>query len=292
MDLKHYINELVEEFESSELFYGHGTDNALDEAIYLTYGVLDIGYKKDLEAANRELSNLEITLLDEKAQLRIKQRIPVAYLLNQAWFAGYRFYSDERALVPRSPIAELISNKFEPLLANEPQRILDLCCGSGCIGIACAKQFPGALIDLSDIDSSALELASNNIELQRCATRVNVIESDLFEDINDFYDLIVCNPPYVSQEDFDKLPKEYKAEPALGFVSEQEGTGVAVKILREVEKYLTPGGLLIMEVGCSANLLQRRNIKVPFLWLEFIAGGEGVLALTRDQLKEYSKEFN
>ena len=292
MDLKHYINELVEEFESSELFYGHGTDNALDEAIYLTYGVLDIGYKKDLEAANRELSNLEITLLDEKAQLRIKQRIPVAYLLNQAWFAGYRFYSDERALVPRSPIAELISNKFEPLLANEPQRILDLCCGSGCIGIACAKQFPAALIDLSDIDSSALELASNNIELQRCATRVNVIESDLFEDINDFYDLIVCNPPYVSQEDFDKLPKEYKAEPALGFVSEQEGTGVAVKILREVEKYLTPGGLLIMEVGCSANLLQRRNIKVPFLWLEFIAGGEGVLALTRDQLKEYSKEFN
>ena len=292
MDLKHYINELVEEFESSELFYGHGTDNALDEAIYLTYGVLDIGYKKDLEAANRELSNLEITLLDEKAQLRIKQRIPVAYLLNQAWFAGYRFYSDERALVPRSPIAELISNKFEPLLANEPQRILDLCCGSGCIGIACAKQFPGALIDLSDIDSSALELASNNIELQRCATRVNVIESDLFEDISDFYDLIVCNPPYVSQEDFDKLPKEYKAEPALGFVSEQEGTGVAVKILREVEKYLTPGGLLIMEVGCSANLLQRRNIKVPFLWLEFIAGGEGVLALTRDQLKEYSKEFN
>lgn len=292
MDLIGYINRLVEDFDRAELFYGHGTDNAFDEAVYLAYGVLNIEHQKNIETVNRDLSIREIDLLNEQAHLRIKKRIPIAYLLNEAWFAGYKFYSDERALVPRSPIAELILNRFEPLLRDEPQNILDLCCGGGCIGIACAKKFPLATVDLVDIDSLALELAESNIALQNCTSRVNTIQSNLFRDIEGSYDLIICNPPYVSQKEFENLPQEFKAEPMSGLIGGEDGIEIPVNVLKEAEKYLTPKGLLIMELGFSADLLEQKYENIPFLWLEFFSGGEGVLALTREQLKKYSREFN
>lgn len=292
LDLIRYIEQLAGKFEAADLFYGHGTDNAFDEAIYLVYGVLDIDYAEDPETVNRNLSSIEIDSLETKAKLRIEQRTPVAYLLNQAWFAGYKFYSDERALIPRSPIAELILNKFQPLLDYEPGRILDLCCGGGCIGIACAKQFVMAKVEIVDIDDSALALARENIELHACHSNVSAIKSDLFENLFGSYDLIVCNPPYVSKEEFEGLPQEFKAEPSLGLLSEEEGLEIPSKVLRQAGQFLTADGLLIMEVGLSADLLVERYRRVPFLWLEFAEGGQGVLALNKKQLERYSGEFN
>ena len=292
MNLIQYIEQLTEKFEAAELFYGHGTDNAFDEAIYLVYGILGIDYARGPEAVNRNLSPTEMELLDVKVKLRVEQRIPVAYLLKEAWFAGYKFYSDERALVPRSPIAELIVNKFQPLLDGEPHRILDLCCGGGCIGIACAKQFSSAKVELVDIDESALSLARENIDLHDCHTNVSALQSNLFANLANSYDLIDCNPPYVSQQEFEVLPPEYKAEPSLGLVSAHEGLEIPVEILKSASQYLSSNGLLVMEVGYSADHLIERYGNVPFLWLEFSAGGQGVFALSREQLERYSGEFN
>jgi len=211
----------------------------------------------------------------------------VAYLVGEAWFCGLPFKVDERVLIPRSPIAELINNRFEPLLVREPLRILDLCTGSGCIGIACALAFEDARVDLSDISADALQLARENVIRHGLQERVQVLESDLLQSLQGPYDLIVTNPPYVSRQEIDDLPAEYRHEPELGLLSFDDGLDIPLRILREAAAHLSEDGLLVLEVGYSREALTARLPEVPLLWLEFGQGGDGVCALTAGQLRQY-----
>ncbi|MDX1489815.1 MAG: 50S ribosomal protein L3 N(5)-glutamine methyltransferase [Pseudohongiellaceae bacterium] len=278
------IQDLSARFEDAELFYGHGTDNAWDEAIYLSFSLLKVSFDVDDSVGQRILTREELEQINALAKRRIEEHVPVAYLVEEAWFAGLSFKVDKRVLVPRSPLGEMIQNRFEPLLTIAPKRILDLCTGSGCIGIATAIAFPEAKVELADISVDALALAAENIERHQLAERVQAIESDLFEKLNPRYELIVSNPPYVSADEIAQLPPEYRHEPELGLFSEEEGLAIPIQILREAEHYLSDGGILLMEVGYSWEALAARLPGVPFLWLEFESGGEGVCALTKQQL--------
>jgi ribosomal protein L3 glutamine methyltransferase len=292
MLVKDYINQVAERLESAGLFFGHGTDNAQDEAFYIVFASLALSWSEFESGMQREIADEELELLEQRVSKRIDQRIPAAYLVGVAWFAGYPFRSDARALVPRSPVAELLENRFAPLLPAEPDRILDLCCGSGCIGIVSALVFADANVDLVDISPDALQLALENVKLHGADERIDVICSDLFEELSGRrYQLIVSNPPYVGDTEFACLPAEFHHEPALGLLTEDEGLSVPLKILAAAPDYLTDQGILVMEVGHSWDALAQRCPTVPFLWLEFEHGGEGVLVLSRDQLLEYQKHF-
>ncbi|GGG56558.1 50S ribosomal protein L3 glutamine methyltransferase [Pseudohongiella nitratireducens] len=287
MKVGEYIQEAADQFENADLFYGHGTDNAADEALYLVFSYLRLDYTGDDSQFARPLSENELVALRDLAQRRITERVPVAYLVNEAWFAGLPFHSDSRALVPRSPLAELILNHYEPLLDELPQRVLDLCTGSGCIGIATAAVFPQAEVDLADISVDALALAEQNIARHQLQSRVRTVASDLFDGLHEAkatYDLIVSNPPYVSAEEVMGLPAEYGHEPSLGLLSDEDGLLIPLRILRQAPDYLTESGVLVMEVGYSWQALMARYPDLPVVWLEFEQGGEGVMAIGRDAL--------
>ena len=291
MTVADYIEHVAERFHQASLFFGHGTDNALDEAAYLVCATLDLDFADGDLLAQRELGPEEFTLLENRVRQRIEERLPVAYITGKAWFAGHRFHADARALIPRSPIAELIQNRFESLLSQEPARILDLCAGGGCIGIAAALTFEQAHVVLADISENALALASENIALHELQGRVTTVRSDLLENVQGTFDLILCNPPYVSQEEVDELPPEYGQEPALGLLSDAAGLQIPLRILEQAGDFLGDDGLLIMEVGYSHELLAERLAHVPLLWLEFEFGGDGVFALSGRQLREYRGSF-
>ena len=280
------VSRVSEQLEEADLFYGHGTDNPWDEAVYLVFTVLGVPFDADEAQMSRELSATQSKRLDELLTRRIEERVPVAYLVQEAWFAGLPFKVDERVLIPRSPLAELIAQRFEPLLTEAPQRILDLCTGSGCIGIATALAFEQAQVDLADISSHALSLARENVDRHALQARVQVIESDLFASLQGTYSLILCNPPYVSQSEIDDLPPEYAHEPVLGLYSDEEGLAIPLQILRQAADYLREDGVLIMEVGYSHEALSERLPDMAFLWLEFDNGGEGIFALTAQQLRD------
>jgi len=286
-----YIEQLAGRFAQAELCYGHGTDNALDEAAYLVCASLDLDCMDAELLATRELSEAELTLLEQRVRLRIEEHQPVAYLTGKAWFAGHLFHADARALIPRSPIAELIRNRFQGLLNKAPARILDLCTGGGCIGIAAALEYIDAEVVLADISQDAIDLAAENIALHALQHRVTTVRSDGLEGIQGQFDLILCNPPYVSAEEVAALPAEFKQEPELGLLSGDAGLQLPLHILREAANYLPADGWLIMEVGYSHHLLAQRLDRVPLLWLEFEFGGEGVFALTAQQLRQYQTHF-
>lgn len=283
-----YIAELALRFDAAELFYGHGTDNPYDEAVYVVFVLLGIEFDQELDLSAMTLSDTELEKLEKAVCRRIDEHIPVAYLVGSAWFAGYKFNSDSRALVPRSPLAELITSHFVGLIDAPPERVLDMCTGSGCIGIATALEYPEAHVDLVDISLDALELAKSNIALHDLSGRVNTLCSDGFEAVERQYDLILCNPPYVSMDEYAELPAEYLAEPALGLISDNDGLALPIKLMEQASKYLKDGGLLIMEVGFSEQTLKTALPEVPFLWLEFAYGGSGVFCLTADQLRSFS----
>lgn len=291
MKIQETIQQFAARLDSADLSYGHGTDNPLDEAFYLIYGLLGIDFA-DEHAAQRELNVGEEAMLEGALKRRVDERVPTAYLVGSAWFAGHEFYCDERALVPRSPLAELIKGEFEPLLHEPAGKILDICTGGGSIGIATALLWPHCEVDLADISSDALDLAKKNIELHGLASRVRTIESDLFDNIDSRYDLIVTNPPYVSVQEYDELPAEFTNEPSLGLISADNGLQIPLKILRDSVDHLSSAGLLVMEVGYSHPQLSERLKQVPLLWLEFEQGGEGVLALTARQLQKYREQLN
>ncbi len=288
MTLAESLEELSRQFEEADLFYGHGTDNAWDEAVYLAFSTLGLSFEEDDKIMSRVVTPEEWERMLNLAKRRIDERLPVAYLVGEAWFAGLPFKVDSRVLIPRSPIAELILEEFAGLLPAEPQRILDLCTGSGCIGIACALAFPDVEVDLVDISEDALALALENVVRHGVEERVRIVQGDLFEGLSERYDLIVTNPPYVSREEVDELPEEYRHEPELGLVSADDGLEIPLRILREAPQYLSEEGVLIMEVGYSWQALAERLPLVPFLWLEFAQGGEGVCRLTARQLREAS----
>jgi ribosomal protein L3 glutamine methyltransferase len=285
------IHQVAARLDSADLCYGHGTDNPLDEAFYLIYGLLGIDFG-DKQAALRELDVGEEAMLEAAVERRIDERVPAAYLVGRAWFAGHEFYCDGRALVPRSPLGELINGKFEPLLHEPAGKVLDICTGGGSIGIATALLWPDCEVDLADISPDALDLAQKNIALHGLGSRVRTIQSNLFDSIDSRYELILANPPYVPVQEYAELPAEFANEPSLGLISTDNGLQIPLKILRDSVDYLSADGLLVMEVGYSHPQLSERIKQVPLLWLEFEQGGEGVLALTARQLQQYREQFN
>ena len=288
MNVQACVEQIYTNFESSDLYYGHGTDNAWDEAVYLVFTVLGLPFGDDGDSQRmvrqRLLSTDEWRHINALAHRRSSERVPMAYLVGEAWFAGLPFYVDQRVLVPRSPIAELVLQQYQPLLPRPPARVLDLCTGSGCIGIATALAFPDARVDLADISEDALAVAQQNIQRHGLQDRVTTVCSDLFAKVDVDYDLIVCNPPYVSAQEVAGLPPEYQREPALGLLSDEDGLAIPLQILRQAGAHLSPEGVLVLELGYTWPLLDQRYPQFPVTWLEFDSGGEGVLAIGRDAL--------
>jgi len=279
-------------FNEAEIFYGHGTDNAWDEALQLVLLSLFLPMDIDRSLLESRLTTTEKKLILTRIQQRINERIPVPYLTNKAWFCGLEFYVDERVLVPRSPIAELIEAQFKPMLDHEPTHILDLCTGSACIAIACAYAFPDAEVDAIDISPDALQVAEINVEQHGLENQVTPIQNDLTKDfVETQYDFIVTNPPYVDKEDMDTLPSEYLHEPELGLSAGYDGLDLVRRILANAPRYLKEGGFLVCEVGNSMVHLQEQYPKIPFTWLEFERGGHGVFLLTKDQLLACTELF-
>ena len=275
-------------FNEAELFFGHGTDNALDEALQLVLHALHLDHTLPQSYLDAHLTDDEKMQVLKLFQRRIRERVPAAYLTGKAWFAGLEFDVSKDVLVPRSPIAELIEEQFSPWLeASGAKAILDLCSGSGCIAIACAYAFPQAQVDAVDISVAALEVAQANIDKHHLHERVAVIASDLFDQLPPRqYDLIVSNPPYVSSDEYRGLPPEYQHEPEIGLEAGSDGMDVVARILQDAAPFLTPGGIIIVEVGASADLLMARFPHIPFLWLDFEKGGDGVFLLTAEQVQE------
>ncbi len=280
-------------FEQAGLAFGHGTDNALDESAALVLHVLRIDYDQPDEVLDAELAEKDRLRVIELLELRVSSRKPAAYLVNEARFAGLSFYVDERVLVPRSPIAELVESGFAPWIDSQRVRnILDLCTGSGCIGIACAHVFPDASVDITDCSRDALDVARENVRRHGLEDRVTSVESDLFAGLTGRrYDIIVSNPPYVPQLEVKELQAEFQHEPALGLTAGTDGLDIVTGILDDAGEYLQDDGILVVEVGLSQQRLVEQYPDVPFLWLEFEYGGEGVFMLEAAQLSEYADTF-
>ncbi len=276
----------AQRFSESGLHFGHGTDNALDEARWLVLHALHLNLQSPTDLSSLDLSQRQREAIAAIIERRISSRKPAAYLTGEAWFTGLKFQVDERVLVPRSPIAEWIERAFEPFVSAERvSRILDLGTGSGCIAVALAFAFPEAEVDASDLSPAALEVARLNVEAHGLVERIRLIQSDAFDELSPEYDLIVSNPPYVPETSFERLPEEYRHEPEDGLAAGPDGLDVIDKIIRDAPRYLSDKGLLVVEVGEAREALERRYPRLPFLWLEMSRGGDDVFALTRSELK-------
>jgi len=277
------------QFVAAKLTYGHGLSSPLDEAVYLVLRALHLPVDTPDIYWSSALTQPEKQVVVDILKRRIIEKIPAAYIMKEGWFAGLQFYIDERVLVPRSPIVELVENQFSPWVeADEVETILDLCTGSGCIGIACAYAFPHAQIDLSDVSEDALQVARINIKRHDAEHRINAIHSDLFDNLDTKkYDLIVSNPPYVDQEDMQALSPEFHHEPELGLSSGKDGLDITRKILQNAASHLTETGILVVEVGNSQYALMELYPDIPFQWIEFERGGDGVFIITKQELALY-----
>ncbi len=287
-----FIRYAYSALRRSGVYFGHGTDNAWDEAVQLVLLSLHLPWDFDSQMWFTRLADDEKIVLSQRLERRINERLPLPYLTNEAWFCGFPFYVDERVLVPRSPIAELIQRHFEPWWQSyAPQRMLDLCTGSGCIGIACAMYFEDAEVDLIDVSEEALSVAAKNVRAFDLEHRVHLLQSDVFQGIADSgvqYDLIVSNPPYVDAGDLASMPEEFQHEPALGLAAGQDGLDIVRRILAQAHQFLTPDGLLVVEVGNSWEALEAAYPEVPFMWVEFEQGGHGVFVMTAEELGRYA----
>ncbi len=285
--LEDFLNWAADYFAQNELYYGHGTDNPWDEAVMLALYVLQLPAENDRAVLATPLNKQQQQQLFVLAQRRVQERIPIPYLTGEAWFAGERYYVNSQVLIPRSPLAEIIAEHFQPWLGDvQPKRILDLCTGSGCLAIYCAKQFPDCIVDAVDISPAALQVARQNVALHNCVEQVNVLASDLFTAVQGRqYDIIISNPPYVDAAEMAALPLEYQHEPVLALASGNDGLDLTRQILRQASQYLTKDGLLIVEVGSSWMTLEEQYPQIAFTWLEFASGGEGVFLLTADYLR-------
>lgn len=261
------------------IYFGHGTDNPLDEAAALVAHVAGIPWDALDTWKESRLTRHEKQRIVHLVLARIEQRIPVPYLTGEAWFCGLPFVVDERVLIPRSPIAELIEAKFQPWLRHEPRRILDVCTGSGCIGIACAMAFAEAEVELLDISFDALAVADHNIQRLGVENRVTALQSDLLAAAHGQYDLIVSNPPYVDADDMASLPQEYQHEPVLALAAGDDGLDLVRTLLAQVREYLADDGIFVLEVGNSWPALAAAYPQLPFKWQEFERGGHGVCVL-------------
>lgn len=291
--LRDYIRFAMSQFAENQVYFGHGTDNSWDEAAQLVLAAVYLPWNANPEVLDGRLSTNEKKRVLEFIRLRAEERKPLPYITGESWFCQLPFYVDERVLIPRSPIAELIEAEFSPWLREGPvERILDLCTGSGCIGIACAYAFPEAEVDLADISSDAIDVANRNIQKHEMVDRVHAIESDLFSHLQGKkYDLIVSNPPYVDESDLASMPEEYQHEPELALGSGPDGLDITRRILAEANDYLTDDGLLIVEVGNSEVHVMEQLPELPVIWLEFERGGNGVFAITAKELLQYRESL-
>jgi ribosomal protein L3 glutamine methyltransferase len=285
-----YIELGAERFNAAELSFGHGTDNAVDEAAELVFFAAGLRHEDAPDVYGQELTDEQCARIETLFARRIAERVPAAYLTQRMWFAGHEFYVDERVLVPRSPIAELIEARFEPWIgADRIRSVLDIGTGSGCIAIASALALPTAQVDAVDVSPDALAVARINIERHGVFGRVRAIESDVYSNLEaKAYDVIVTNPPYVGREELDALPEEYRREPELGLFGGADGLDIVRRIFAGAAAHLEPGGILIGEVGNTETTLEEAFPDVPFIWLEFERGGGGVFVLNREDLMPLS----
>lgn len=286
--LEDFLHWAENYFETQALYYGHGTDNAWDEAVMLAFYVLQISPDQDTSVLNQKLTPEQQKKLLDLATRRVQEHIPIPYLTNEAWFAGERYYVNKDVIIPRSPIAEMIEHKLSPWLQNaNPGKILDMCTGSGCIAIYIAKIFTNAKIDAVDISKKALEVAKINLELHGCTNRINLICSDLFTNVPaQKYDVIISNPPYVDDQSMHELPLEFRHEPELALASGYDGLDFTNRLLQQAKEFLASDGILIVEVGNSWHALEQKYPNLNFTWVEFERGGEGVFVLDAKTLRE------
>ena len=275
--------------EQSNVFFGHGCDNARDEATWATLHVTQMMDHDLLEVLDNSISDSELAEVRELIERRVETRKPLAYLIKQAWFGGEAFYVDERVIVPRSHIGDLIQDGFEPWIhMNQVERALDLCCGSGCIAAALALAYPKLRVDASDIDSDALEVARVNVERHHLRDRIRIVQSDLFENLRGCeYDLIACNPPYIANSEIEDLPDEFLHEPHQAFAAGEDGLFFIKKILAQAGKFLSDRGYLIVELGDNADALDAAFPQIPFLWLTSRSGDSVVMLFSKQDFNEY-----
>lgn len=291
------VRELIEfgaaEFEKAQLVFGHGTDNAMDEAAALVFHVLGLEHDAARDVYDARPGPQAVRPVLDMFVRRIESRIPAAYLMGRMWFAGLEFEVDRRVLVPRSPFAELILSQFEPWIDSARiRRVLEIGTGSGCIAIACAAALPLARVDAVDLSPEALEVAERNVATHAVSSRVTLLQGDVCEPVRGRrYDLIVSNPPYVTEQEMASLPQEYRHEPDLALRAGEDGLAVVRRILVEAAEHLEPHGALFVEVGDSEARLQAAFPTVPFVWLEFEMGGGGVFMLTKPELDRHRATF-
>jgi ribosomal protein L3 glutamine methyltransferase len=275
-------------FNAAGLCFGHGTDNALDEALLLVLHAVHLDHDLPEQYLDARITAAERAAIVDLLRRRTEERIPAAYLTHRARFAGGWYYVDEHVLVPRSPMAELIERRFEPWADPDAiGRVLDLCTGSGCIAVACAHAFPDARVDATELSEAAAAVARRNVREHGVQDRVEVLTGDLYDPVGGArYDLILSNPPYVSAAEMAELPAEYRREPALGLAAGTDGLDVVRRILAGARRHLNPGGILVVEVGDSADRLAAAYPGVSFVWLELERGGGGVFLLDAAQLED------
>lgn len=284
--IKDFLRWTYSRFRKADLFYGHGTDNPWDEAVHLVLGALELPLDFDRDMLDARLTTDERKRIVKLVDTRITKREPLPYLLGKAWFMGLPFYVTKDTLIPRSPIMALIENEFAPWLGGYPQSILDMCTGSGCLGIAAALTFEDAQVDITDISPKALEVAEKNIALHEVEDRVAAFESNMFAALEGRkYDLIICNPPYVDAEDFATAPAEFHNEPELALTSGDDGLDFTRQFLAQAANYLHDGGIIVYEVGNSEVALQEAYPDVPFMWVDLENGGNGVFVLGKEELE-------
>ena len=282
------LDDIARQFAQADLYFGHGTETPEDEAFYLVFTVCQLAFDSQAQVYEQVVEADELARIDHIAAQRIQTRKPMAYLLNEAWFAGLPFYVDERVLIPRSPIAELIHQHFEPWVDScQVKHVLDLCTGSGCIGIATAMLMPEVSVVAGDISPEALAVAQINVERYALQARVRLVKSDVFSHIEGKFDIILSNPPYVDAANIADMPLEYNHEPVdLALASGNDGLDCTRKILTQAAEHLTDNGVLIVEVGHSQEALIAAYPNLPFTWLEFEFGGDGVFLLNKAALLE------
>lgn len=270
----------------SDAFYGHGTETARDEAAALVFHVMGLDHGDAVREYQRNVPPLARTQVEAMVELRISSRRPLPYLTGEAWFAGLPFHVDERVLIPRSPFAELIADRFEPWLDPDAvKRVLEIGTGSGCIAIALALAFPESRVMATDISAAALEVAARNIERHGLQGRVELVQADIFDGVSGLFDLIVSNPPYVPEGDLLSFPAEYGHEPRVALVSGADGMETPARILHHSARFLTPQGWLALEVGAGTGVLEARFPAVPFLWPELMNGGDGIALVSAADLR-------
>ncbi|NOQ94862.1 MAG: 50S ribosomal protein L3 N(5)-glutamine methyltransferase [Methylophaga sp.] len=293
--LRDVLRWTTSQFNAAELFYGHGNVDAFNDALQLILHSLHLPATEFPELfADARLTHAEKQAIADLIERRVVDRVPVPYLTHEAWFAGLPFYVDERVLIPRSPFAELIQDQFIPWLM-EPEAvssILDLCTGGGCIAIACAEAFPEAQVDAVDISLDALDVAKINIKKHSLDNQVHAIQSDLWAALDGKkYDLIVSNPPYVGADEMATLPEEYNHEPTSALEADDNGLALVERILLGAHKFLTPTGILFVEVGNSDFAVMDKWPEVEFMWLDFEHGGHGVFMLNYEQCISFSQHY-